>query len=248
MQIVSRHSIRLIGSGLLGVLLMAAVQVKAQTQQIDSTASNEPWPQASLEARAMRTVPQDSVRITLALEVSADTQTQVAKQLEVAVRGTLDQAKEAEGVKVYSGDYRLWPMSDTNGHISNWRGRAAVILESSSFARASEVSGALSTRMPVAAISFYLSPEARMREEAALLEQASKAFSAKAKAVAHSFGYADYTLRQVNVGGSSPMFESAPRMALAMAADVAAPLPMEPGTEQVSVTVSGSIVLHSSRQ
>lgn len=248
MQTLSRHPIRLIGCGLFSALLMAAVQVKAQSQQIDSTALADPWPQASLEAQAMRTVPQDSVRITLALEVSADTQTQVAQQLEAAVRSTLDQAKQAEGVKVRSGDYRLWPMNDTNGHISNWRGRAAVILESSNFARASEVSGTLSTLMPVAGIAFYLSPEARLREEAALLEQASDAFSAKAKAVARSFGYADYTLRQVNIGGSSPMFESAPRVALAMSADAAAPLPMEPGTEQVSVTVSGSIVLRSSRQ
>lgn len=244
------HAKKLLFGVLCSAILTAGSLVQpAYAQVAEPSTRNIRWPQATLQAQANITVPQDAVRITQALEVSADTQTIVAERLNAAVKQVLDQAKDQDRVRVRSGAYRVWPMNDNKGLISNWRGRAEIILDATDFVAASELSGKLSGVMPVTGINFYLSPEARSQHESDLLKKASHAFRERAQAVADSFGYARYELREINLGGSGATFESMPRAALAMSADrSSAPVPMEPGTEQVSVTVSGSIFLRSPRQ
>lgn len=204
-------------------------------------------PQAKLQAQASIEVPQDTVRIVLAAEVAGKTQTDVSQRLNSVVNDTLAQAKSETRVTARSGAYRVWPMNDQQGRISNWRGRAEIVIESTDFSVASGLAGALSDRMPVSGLNFYLSDKERAKHEAQLLEQAADAFSQRALAVARSFGFEAYDIREVSVGGSGARFESAPRM-MSMAADKSAPVPIEAGTEQVTVSVSGSVFLRSPRK
>lgn len=202
------------------------------------------WPQASLQAQAVREVAQDAVRITLATEVSGDTQAQVSQSLGKVVNDTLDAARKNTDVKSRSGMYRVWPMNDQNGRISNWRGRAEIILESTNIQAASSLAGELSAAMPVSGLYFYLSPKARAAIEQELLAEAAQAFTARAQAVAGALGFKGFDIREVSVGGAGARYESAAPRMLAMSADkAAAPVPAEPGTEEVSVSISGSVFL-----
>ena len=204
-------------------------------------------PQASLQAQAVTQVAQDRVRITLAHEVSGKTQSAVAAQLGKAVEAAMAKARGNSVVTTRSGSYSVWPMNDDQGRISNWRGRAEIILESAQFAAASELAGTLGDTMAVAQVNFYLSPQARAHHEAQLLEQASSAFRERAAALAKAFGYADYRIRDIALGGAGARYESSPRM-MSMAADKSVDVPLEPGTEQVSVSVSGSVYLLSEKE
>ncbi|WP_459571094.1 SIMPL domain-containing protein, partial [Cupriavidus sp. 8B] len=90
-------------------------------------------------------------------------------------------------------------------------------------------------------ISFSLSREARLAAEAKLTEQAVASFRDKAQATTKLFGYGSYTIREVQVGEVGAV-QPMPRMyaAKAMMAD-SAPVPVEGGKAQVTVTVNGSV-------
>src|SRR3546814_7611175 len=76
-------------------------------------------------------------------------------------------AKGKAGIKISSGNYRIWPMNDKDGKITNWRGRAEILLESTDFAAASELAASVSDRMPVANLSFSVSPQERAKRSEA---------------------------------------------------------------------------------
>ena len=86
-----------------------------------------------------------------------------------------------------------------------------------------------------------------------MLEQAQAdaigQFKQRASFLAKQFGFSGYTLREVNVNTQDGFY--VPRMqraglvmAVAEKADMASPVPVEAGKEQVTVQVSGSIQLH----
>jgi predicted secreted protein len=101
--------------------------------------------------------------------------------------------------------------------------------------------------MPIANLAFFVSPKARAAKEAALLEQAAQAFRDRAQALTTAFGYTAYDIKEINLGGSGAQYEAAPRV-MAMAAGAQSKVPLEAGTEMVSVSVQGSIFLRSDKK
>ncbi|MGB3290836.1 MAG: SIMPL domain-containing protein [Burkholderiaceae bacterium] len=206
------------------------------------------WPQAQLQAEATAEVAQDTVTITLASEISDASQTAVAGALSKTLDEVMKQAKGHEKIKVSSGSYRIWPMNDKDGKISNWRGRGEIFLESTDFAAASELASRLSDRMPIANLRFFVSPALRAKQEEALLEKAGQAFRARAQALAAAFGYTGYDIKEIKLGGAGAHYEAAPRVMAMAAADKSARVPLEAGTEMVSVSIQGSIFLRSKQK
>jgi predicted secreted protein len=228
----------------LGACMLATSMAMAQASApkgADQKLWQEKWPQATLRAEASEDVVRDTVRITLATEISDTTQAAVAKALTAALDSVMKQAKGTANVKATSGNYNVWPMNDKDGKISNWRGRGEILLESRDFAAASELAAALSDRMPIAGLYFTVSPEARAEKEAALLSRAAKAFQNRAQEVATAFGFSGYSIRAVDLNGAGAEYQPAPRM-MSMAADKAS-VPLEGGTERVTVSMRGSIFL-----
>ncbi len=207
-------------------------------------------PQASLNAQASAVIAQDTVTITLAAELSDPSQakvnTNLAKLLDSVMQEAKAAAKDNAKIKVSSGNYRLWPFHDKNGKISNWQGRGEIFIESGDFAAASDLAGKLADRMPISDLNFSVSPAARAQQEQILLKDAAKAFQDRAQALTEAFGFSSYTIRNIDLGGAGAQYQPAPRM-MSMAADkVSAPL--EAGTEQVTLSVRGSIFLHSAQK
>ncbi len=213
---------------------------------------HQKWPQASLQAEAVADIQQDTVRITLAAEVSDASQTAVAQALGKTLEDVMAQAKEkAKGndkIKISSGNYRVWPMNDQDGKITNWRGRGEIIIESTDFAAASDIASSLSDRMPIADLAFSVSPKVRAQKEEALLTQAAQAFRDRAQALTDAFGYAGYDIKEIDLGGAGARYESAAPRMMAMAADSRAKVPLEAGSETVSVSVRGTIFLRSDKK
>lgn len=240
------------GKRLLALSLMAAAAILApiaNAKDQGQHARHEKWPQASLQAEASAEIAHDTVRITLASEVSDASQTAVADTLSKTMDDVMKQAKGHDGIKVTSGNYQIWPMNDKDGKISNWRGRGEIFLESKDFAAVSKLASSLSDRMPIANLNFSVSPQEKARQEEALLTKAADAFRDRAKATAQAFGFSDYSIKEIALGGAGARYEAAagaPRM-MAMSADKAA-VPLEGGTERVTVSVRGSIFLRSAQK
>lgn len=238
----------IMGAAALAASYSAAAQVPPGTDSHKRFAHHEIWPQASLQAEAAAELAHDTVRITLASEVSESSQAAVAAALAKVMDKVMAQAKGHQGIKVSTGNYNIWPMNDKDGQISNWRGRGEILLQSDDFTAASELAAKFADQMPIANLSFSVSPEARAKQEEALLESAAQAFRDRAQALASAFGYTGYEIKEINLGGAGTRFEAAPRaMMMAKAADASA-VPLEGGTERITVTVRGSIFLRSEQK
>ena len=90
-----------------------------------------------------------------------------------------------------------------------------------------------------------LPPSQQVLVETEVQAQAIERFRARALEIARGFGFAGYTLGEIQVGNQELGVMPRPRL-MAMAPGVAmaeAPVPVEAGKTAVSVTVSGTVHL-----
>jgi len=236
--------------------LLAVSAVRAQTDAPAPPPAHEPGrsgpasrpPELTLQAQAVSKVMQDTVTIRLAAEEQAPDQAGVGKKLTALLDATMKDAKAAKDIKARNGAYRLWAVTNRDGKVTGWRGRAEILLESKDFAAASELAGKLADRMPIDGIAFSLSDEARNAEEKRLLTQAANAFRDRALAAAQAFGFNGYRIRKLDLGGSGAemaqgmAYSPAPMMA-SMQAKRSADVPLEADDVTVSVAVNGTVFL-----
>lgn len=221
---------------LASLLTTTAAVAAAQTAPVPSGV-------LTLSADAVTEVPTDVVQLTLAAEQEGQEPSAISNALSTRTQAVLAQAKRTSGVEAQSGGFTIHPTTDRNGKISVWRGRSEVILKSKDFAAVSRLAGELANQMQVQNVAFSLSREARHAAEQKLADQAVALFRDKAQTTAKLFGYSNYTIREVSLNESGGVMPPMPRMyaAKAMAADSGAPVPVEGGKTQVTVSVNGSV-------
>src|SRR5690606_22557890 len=95
------------------LLTSAAIAVPAMAHE-----AKPAEPRATLSAEASSEVGQDTVEITLSAELSGASQTEVAEALNKRLESAMQQAKGQKGIEARSGSYRIWPMTDRDGKIS----------------------------------------------------------------------------------------------------------------------------------
>lgn len=230
--------------------LMSGVIVLASVVALPASARErgEAWqaargPQATLSAQASSVVPQDTVQITLASELSAASQIEVAQALNKVLDDTMKQAKGHQGIEVRSGAYRVWPISKRDSKETEWWARGEIVLTSTDLDGVAKLASDLGDRMPIAGMFFSVSPQRRITEEKALLEQAVQAFKVRAQALTQALGFESYSYRNIDLGGDGAQIQPMPRMMMsAMASDKVA-APVDAGTETVTVSVHGTIAL-----
>lgn len=199
-----------------------------------------------ISASGQLDVPQDWLTMTLTASRDGVDAAVVQTQLRQAVDAALAVAKSqaaARQLEVRTGSFGVYPRHGSNGKIAGWQGTAELVLEGTDFLRISSTAGKATT-MGIGRVSFSLSRESQQKLEADAQSMAIERFKAKAADVAKGFGFAGYTLREVSVSavdqGDRPMYAGL-RQAPMVASE--APLPVEAGKSQVTVTVSGSIQL-----
>lgn len=235
--------------------LVAAAAVLVATCAVAQTGGQTaavlmPPPQnvLTLSANATVEVPKDWLAVTLSTTREAPDATTVQTQLKAALDAALTEARKAVKpgqVEVRTGGFSIYPRYAPNsrtGAISGWQGSAELVIEGRDTATLSQLAGKLNT-MTVARTGFTLSREAREKVEGEVSATAIARFRAQADAYAKQFGFAGYTVREVNVntGGDGPMQPVPVFRAQAMQATVESPLPVEAGRANVTATVSGSV-------
>ena len=171
----------------------------------------------------------------------------VQSQLKVALDSALVEARRAAQpgqLEVRTGQFNLYPRQNRDGKQTGWQGSAELVLEGRDFGRIAATAGRL-TSLTVSGVNFSLSREQRSRVENEVQAQAIERFRARALEIARSFGFAGYTLGEVQVGNQEQGVLPRTRL-MAQAPGVAmadAPIPVEAGKTAVSVTVSGTVHL-----
>ena len=149
-------------------------------------------------------------------------------------------------VEVQTGNFALYPRYAQPGKggqpvINGWQGTAELIVQGKDLPAIAQLSGRIQT-MTIARVGYGLSREARDKVEADVTAQAIARWRANAAQMAQQFGYAGYSVREVNVATND--FQPQPmEMRLKSARATGSfdeALPTEAGKGDVTATVSGS--------
>lgn len=218
--------------------------MQARAQRPADTPSNV----VSLTASAQIEAAQDTLMIVLGTTREGPEAQAVQAQLRQVLDAALTQSRAAAvavGMEVRTGQFSLHPRQGRDGRINGWQGSVELVLEGRDFARISAMAGKVQG-LNVQQVGYSLSREQRLALESQVQARAIEAWQAKAHAVARSFGFAGWQIREANISSQDvPMHNPRPRM-LAMAKaqmDADTPLPVEAGKASVTVVVSGSVQL-----
>jgi predicted secreted protein len=207
----------------------------------------EPAQLLNLSASAVQQASQDWLRVVVRTTLDGADAMGVQRQLKKALDEALQQLGQQvqpRQLEVSTGAFGVQPRYSDKGRVIGWQGQADLVIEGRDFARIAQAVAQV-PRMPVESAQFSLSREGRQKLEAEVQSQAVQNFRQRAQALARDFGFAGYTLRQVNVSSAErpePVAQ-ARMMVTADAAPAPSPIPLVAGKDEVRITVSGSIQL-----
>ena len=200
-----------------------------------------------LSATGVVDVQQDLLSIVMSTTRDGTDAGAVQGQLKTAIDAALAEARKVAQtgqLDVRSGNFSVTPRYGRDGKATGWQGSAELVLEGRDFARIGSTAGRIQT-LTVSSVAFGLSRDQRAKVEGEAQSMAIERFKARATDISRSFGFAGYTLREVNISANDQSFSPRPRM-LAMEARAGladASVPLEAGKTSVVVTVSGSVQL-----
>jgi predicted secreted protein len=208
----------------------------------------EPRNVVQLSASGSVEAHQDWLTMTLSTTKEGSDPTAVQNYLRQVVDAALTEAKKTVqpgAMEVRTGAFSLQPRYSNDGKMSGWFGTAELVLEGADFPRIGSAA-AKAQPMTIGNLNFSLSRATRVQLESQAQKLAIEGFKSKAAEIAHGFGFADYTLREVSINAEDQSIGPRPFMmpkAVRMGAAESAPVPLESGKSQVFVTVSGAIQL-----
>ena len=231
-------------AGVALALLGAAFGAAAQTPA-DAVPAQ---PIVTVTASASSSVANDRMQAMLRAEADDADPVKAASKVNAQMAGALAHARATAGVEASTAGYASWQVTEAN-QPAHWRVSQTLALESADFAALSALVSKLqgSDAMLLSGISFSVSPATRRAAEDALTQQAIGNWQQRAERAARGFGANAWRTGRVTIqtndyGRPQPVFR-----AQGMAAPAAAPVAVEGGTSDVTVTVSGEAILDTAR-
>jgi len=215
-------------------LLVWATGVWADTSQH--------YNQVHLQSQQSEAVSNDTMHVTLGTHAEQRDPASLARKINEDMEWALSKAKQVKGVKVSTGSYQTWPI--TNKKVTTgWRGQQSLELESKDTESLARLAGELQDRLQIKSMNFTVSDEKRMAVENRLMEGALNAFKDRARIVGDNLQANGYRIVDITIGtsGQTPPVVYKPRMAMAM--EASAPVAVEGGESDIRVTVDGTIEL-----
>lgn len=227
-------------------LVSALTLSHAQSEVSGTSHANVPHQMLHLSASAQTEVQQDWLVMTLAVQKEGLQAPGVQKQLNAVVAAALAVAAPSikSGVlELSTGSMNVSPRYGRDGKITAWQGVAQVVLQGKDAEQITSLASKLQD-LTVSQIDWKLSAEQRKEAETRMQAEAVAGFKNKARTLTQQFGFADYTLKEVRVGGQETNEGVMQRMAMVqMDAPSTSPVPTLPGKSRVVVNMTGSIQL-----
>ena len=205
----------------------------------------QPLGVVGLSATATAEVTKDLLSVTLSTTREGTDAGQVQAALKQALDAALSEAKKVAKpgqIEVQTGNFSLFPRYSAKGVINGWQGTAELQVEGRDIPGIAQLTGRITT-LTIARVGSNLSREQREKVESDLTAQAITRYRAKAAEYAKQFGYASFTIREVNVGANEPVGYAAAPMMRAKSMDAAEALPVELGKGTVTVNVTDTVQL-----
>jgi predicted secreted protein len=224
-------------------LVIAALPAAAFAADLAVPAA--PPPSVSVIGSATVTVANDRMHASLRAEAEAPTAAAAANEVNAKVAQATARAKAVAGVDVRSAGYSTW-QSNEKGKPAKWRVVQSIALEGSDFAALATLLTRLQEDgMLLSHMGFTVQKDTRRRTEDALTQQAIRAWQQRAELAATALGFGSWRPGRVAVNTGDVVSRPEPMMrAQAMASSPpVAPVAVEAGTTDISVTVTGEAIL-----
>jgi len=205
-----------------------------------------PQPIVTVSASASAKVANDRMHAVLRAEADNADAGKAANDVNLRIGKAMAAARAVGGVDASSAGYSTWQVSEPN-HPPHWRVVQSIALDGAEFATiAALVTRLQASGLLLSGLDFSVSRDARRAAENRLTGEAIRAWQARAQAAAQGFGAGSYRAGRVSIqtsegGGPRPMFRAA------AAAAGPAPISVEGGESEVTVSVSGEAILDTVR-
>lgn len=159
----------------------------------------------------------------------------------------LARAKATKGIDASTSGYSSFQVTEKN-QPARWRVAQTLKLESGDFAALSGLISQLQAEggLVVDGTQFSVSDASRKKAEESLTQQAIKAWQARATEAARGFGFDGWRVGKVAIQ-TGDSFRPQPVMRAMSFEAKAAPVAMEGGNSDITVTVSGEAMLDATR-
>jgi predicted secreted protein len=188
------------------------------------------------------------MRALLRAEADNADAAQAASDVNGRIARALSRARAVAGVDASTTGYSSFQITEPN-RPPRWRVSQTLVLEGSDFAALAALVSRMQANdgLVLSALNFSVSAATRRAAEDALTQQAIKNWQQRAQSAAQGFGSAGWragriTIQTNDFGRPQPML----RASMA-AADAHAPVAVEGGMSEVTVTVSGEAILDAVR-
>jgi predicted secreted protein len=203
------------------------------------------YPSVNVTASATATVPNDRIQAWLRSEAESVEAAAAANQVNAAVAKAIARAKGTSGVTVTTSGYSTQQIAE-KGKPTRWRVTQSINVASNDFAAVAALLTRLQEQdgMLLSGMGFSLSANAREGAERQLMQQAIRSWQSRAQQAASGLGSERWRTGHVTVQTSEPgrVYPMA-RAASAAPMGEMAPVNVEAGTTDVTVTVTGDAIL-----
>ena len=226
--------------------LATSLAAPAHAQQVNAPVTQ---PVITVSASATAALPNDRMVAWLRVEADNADPGAAANDVNTKMGKALARAKAVKGVEVSTTSYTSFQTAERN-QASKWRVSQTLQLESGDFSALAALVSKIQAEdgLVLSGMNFSVSTAARRAAEDAVTQQAIKAWQARAQSAAQGFAAASWrpghvTIQSGDVVRPLPMMRAASAEAFAQKAPVAA----EAGTSDITVNVSGEVILEPAR-
>ena len=216
----------------------------AQVLRVDNAPT--PQPVLTVSATTSISVANDRMHAWVRAEAESADAAQAGNDVNARMARALARAKGVRGIEASTSGYSTYPI-EAKDRAPRWRVSQTLTLESGDFLALAALVSRLQADdgLLVSGMSFSVAPATQRKTENDLIGQAIRTWQERAQVAAQGFGGASWrpghVAIQTNEGGRpQPMMR-------AQALSAAAPVNVEGGRSDVSVTVSGEVILETVR-
>jgi len=201
-------------------------------------------PSVTVTAAVTTNVPNDRLQAWLRAESEDASPAAAASQTNAAIAKALMEAKQYPTVKVATAGYSTQQIAE-KGKPTRWRVTQSLSLDSGDFTQAATLMSRLQDQggLLLSGMGFSISEKTRREAEDSVTEQALKGWQTRAQQAALGLGFTGWRVGHVVVQTTGPGPGYPMMRVQAMAQPAGAPVTLEAGTTEVSVSVSGDAIL-----
>ena len=227
-------------------VLLAVTATHAQAQTVLESAPT-PVPVVTITATATSNVANDRMHAFLRAEADNADAAAAANDVNARMGRALARARAVAGVEASTAGYSSYQVTEAN-KPQRWRVSQTLVLESGDFAALSALVSKLQSTdgLVLSGLNFSVSTATRRAAEDSLTQRAIQNWQQRAQLAVAAFGAGGWRTGRVTVQTNDyarpqPMYRSAG------VAAASAPVAVEGGMSDVTVTVSGEAILDTAR-